>query len=112
MPVAKPPGSGGGRALQPGQISQLYQVVPQQYRVIPREKEAEFLRTRIPVQIKLNMGKFKVDKEYLVPEHRARTIVNVANVYNSTRERMSVTMSKLRRTYTKALVKVSNFRRR
>lgn len=109
MPIQTPTG-GGSRPMQPGEISQLYQVVPEQYYVVNRNQEAEYFRTRIPVTIKLTMGKFKVDKEYLVPEERARVIVNIANVYNVTKDRMAVTFSNVRRTYTKALVKLSNFR--
>ena len=100
--------------MMPGQISQLYQPVPNadQYYVVDRAKEAEYFRKRVPVTIAFKMGKYETDKVYMVPEDKARIIVNIANIYNVTKERMSVTLTNVRRSYTKAKVILSNFRLR
>ena len=111
---AVPASSGGSRPYAPGEIGQLYQPVPPQdmYYVVDRSREAEFLRTRVPVIIKFEMGEYKVNKEYLVPEERARVVVKVVNMLNVTKERITVTLSNIKRTYSKAKVKLSNFRLR
>ena len=116
MPYRPPPrpaeGSGGSRPMQPGEISQLYQPVPQpqQYYLVPREEEARYMRTRVPVTILFKMGERSLEKEYMVPEERARIVANVINVVNVTKERMSVTVKNIKRLYCKVKVKVTNFR--
>ena len=99
--------------MMPGEIGQMYQPVPpqDQYYVVPREQEAEYLRKKIPVKIMWRMGEKTIEKEYLVPEAKAHTIVNVAAAYNVTKERMSVKLTGLKRLYTRAVVKLTNFRR-
>ena len=112
MPPRSMPIGGGSRPMQPGEISQLYQPVPEewQYIQVPREKEAEYFRRRKNVVISVNLGKFKTTKEYLVPEEKAKIMFNIVNALNVTRERMSVRVTNMKRIYTKAIVKLTSFR--
>ena len=111
--VYSEPIGGGSRPMQPGEISQLYQPVPPelQYYVVPREQEAEYFRSRVPVTITWKMGDRVIEKEYMVPEEKARILVNVMTAVNVTKERMSANLSGLKRVYTRAVVKLTNFRR-
>jgi hypothetical protein len=112
-PPRSEPIGGGSRPMMPGEISQLYQPVPpqDQYYVVPRELEAEYFRKRVPVKILWRMGDKSIEKEYMVPEDKAHYIVNVAAAYNVTRERISAKLSGMKRLYTRATVKLTNFRR-
>ncbi len=117
---AVPQGSGGAgvgytpyvaRPLQPGEIAQLYQPLPdyQQYYVVPRDQEAEYLRRFLPVMITMKFGNVDVEKQYMVPYHRARVIFNTVSVINATRDRMSASVSNLKRITSRAVVVVTNF---
>lgn len=116
-PAVDPVGGGGGytpyvtRPLQPGEIAQLYQPLPdhQQYYVVPREQEAEYLRRFLPVMITMKFGNVEVEKQYVVPQARARVIFNTVSVVNATRDRMYASVRNLKRVATRAVVTVTNF---
>lgn len=114
----KQSGGGGGympnhvvRPLQPGEIAQLYQPVPdqQQYYVVPRDQEAEYLRRYLPVRIELKIGNVEVEKQFMVTTDKARIIFNNVQMMNTTKERISVAVSGLTRVVTEIVVKVTNF---
>lgn len=114
-------GGGGGyipnvvtRPLQPGEIAQMYQPVPdqQQYYIVPRDQEAQYLRQYSPVMITLKLGSVEVEKQYMVPKGKARAIFNTVQVINTTKERISVFVSNLKRITSDAIVKVTNLRLR
>lgn len=111
--IVSEPIGGGSRPMQPGEISQLYQPVPPelQYYVVPRDKEAEYFRSRVPVVITFKFKGKEIVKEYMVPEEKAHIIASVATAINVTKERMSAKLSGLKRVYTRAVVKLTNFRR-
>ena len=113
LPVLSEPIGGGSRPMQPGEISQLYQPVPPelQYYVVPRDKEAEYFRKRVPVVITFRYKEKEIVKEYMVPEEKARIIASVASAINVTKDRMSAKLSGLKRVYNRAVVKITNFRR-
>jgi len=120
-PVEDTGGGGGGgyypnhtRPLQPGEIQNLYQPVPdqEQYYVVPREKEAEYLRRFLPVRIEIKIGSKTVEKMYMVPQDKAQVLFNIVNVVNATKDRMKVVVSSMKRITTKAIVTVTNFRLR
>lgn len=119
--VAGGAGGGGGyypktvtRPLQPGEIQHLYQPVPdkEQFYIVPREQEAEYLRRFLPVRIEIKIGKKTIEKQYMVPQDKARVLFNIVEVVNATKDRMKVMMSGMKRITTQAIVKVTNFRLR
>lgn len=114
IPGSGGPGAGGSyvtRPLQPGEIAQLYQPLPdwQQYYIVPRDQEAEYLRRFLPVMITMKFGNVEVEKQYMVPTERARAIFKSVSVVNATRDRMSAAVHNLKRVTTRAVVVVSNF---
>lgn len=108
-------GPGGGsyvaRPMQPGEIAQLYQPLPdwQQYYIVPRDQEAEYFRQFLPVMITMAFGNVNVEKQYMVPQAPARAIFKSVSVMNATRDRMSVMVSSLKRLTSRAIVTVTNF---
>ena len=110
---SEPLSTGGSYPLQPGQILQLYQPVPDvdQYLVVPRNQEAEYFRQRVPVTVKLLLGDRSIEKEYLVPKEQAKIVVNVITLVNVTKERISASIKNIKRIYNRVAVKVSKFRR-
>lgn len=122
--VAPPPppntglGGGGGHyprdawnKFNPGEIQNFYKPVDDPY-LVPRDREEQFLRKYKHVQIHFKMGNFEVEKDYQVPENRAKAIVKVLDVINATRDRIMVTASGLKRVTTRITVAVKNFRLR
>ena len=111
-PVILPPGAAGGKTLQPGEIARLYQPVPDewQYIQIPRDKEAEYFRKRKVVKVEFNFKSINITKEYSIPEEKAKIIYKLANMYNVTRDRITVGGSFIKRLYTTARVRVTGFR--
>ena len=120
-PFKEPGGGGGGgpgvggntvtRPLQPGEISQLYQPLPdsQQHYVVPRDQEAEYFRTFTPVKIELKIGKIEIDKQYMIPQGKARAIFNTVNMINATKDRVSASVSNIKRITSRVVVSVTNF---
>lgn len=121
-PVIPREGGGGGgyypkavvRPLQPGEIQHLYQPVPnqEQFYVVPREREAEYLRRFLPVLIEIKIGKMTIEKQYMVPQDKAQVLFNIVQVINATKDRMKVIASGMKRITTQAFVTVTNFRLR
>lgn len=92
-------------------IQDFYQPVPDQDPfIVPRDDEADFFRKKVIVTIKMDMGPFKANKTYAVPEKRHGTILTVFNLMNVTRDRVAVVVKNIKRVVTKAKVAISNLR--
>jgi len=119
-PFLKKGGGGPGgfynvtRPLQPGEIQHLYQVLPdqQQYYVVPREKEAEYLRRYLPVLIEIKIGGTTIEKQYMVPQEKAQVLFNIVEVINATKDRMKAVVDSMKRITTRAVVTITNFKLR
>lgn len=98
--------------FNPGEIQDFYQPVPeeQQFYVVPREKEAEYFRRHKIITMRIKLGDYEVEKEYSVPESRARVIVKALNVVDATRSNIKVTASNIKRLASEAIVTVKNLR--
>lgn len=119
--VTPPKPSGGGpypgkahNKFAPGEIQNFYQPVPpeQQYYVVPRDQEARYFQRHKHIVVKFKMGEFAVEKEFAVPEKRAKAIVKVLNVLNNTRTRINVGVSNVKRMAGNLTVAVSKLRSR
>lgn len=118
----KPQGGGGGiyprpawNKFGPGEIQDFYKPVPleQQPYLVPRDQEAKYFQRNKKVTIHLKVSEwFDSEKIYMVPEHRARTILKIFNFLNVTRRSVGVVVSNVRRVTTEAVVRIKNFRRR
>lgn len=100
----------GSIPLEPGEIQDFYQPVPPEY------VEGTLADPRVwnkkKARIKIFSDKFKIDKEYLVTEDKAKMIVKVLNIINATRSNMKVAITEVKRITTRAIVKVSNIRKK
>lgn len=94
----------------PGEIQNFYQPVPQEYYIVPRDKEADFFRRYKVMTMKVQIGEKVYEKEYSVPEERADMVVSVLNFANTTIERVKATVTNIKTKTTQAVVKVKNFR--
>lgn len=114
------PISGGGgpyprdawNKFNPGDIQNFYQPVPeqQQYYVVPREKEAEYFRRHKIITMKIKLGDKTVEKEYSVPEDRARNIIKAASVVNTTISNITITATNIKRYVVDAVVTIKNLK--
>ncbi|MDE1830697.1 MAG: hypothetical protein KGI25_10290 [Thaumarchaeota archaeon] len=79
--------------------------------VVPREREKEFFgeATR-DINIKVVFRDTTYEKTYKVRERNAGRIIEVINFTNTTRARISATISRIKRVTTRALVEVRNFK--
>ena len=64
------------------------------------------------VTIKLNIGEIKMEKIFLVPKKRGEIIVNTINLINATRDRITITIGKIRKILHGITMKVSKLNRR
>lgn len=113
--VAPPPkpkagGMGGSKPLLPGEIHNLYQVLPpqQQYYVVPRDQEARYFARYQTVVVKMKIGDKEIEKNFRVREPRANGIATVISLLNVTKERMSVSLDHIKRVTSHAIVTVKN----
>lgn len=117
--IPKPPKRqiGGGpypgaaiNKFNPGEIQNFYQPVPEQYYIIPRDKEAEYFRRNKILTLKVQIGDKLYEKEYAVPEERADIVVNVLSVVNTTVDKIKATATNIKTKTTSAVLKVKNFK--
>ncbi len=98
--------------FNPGDIQNFYQPVPpeQQYYVVPRDQEERYFRRHKIIKMKIQMGDIVVEKEYSVPESRAKMTVKALEVVDNTYKNMNVAVSNIKRLWTEAVVTVKNIR--
>ncbi len=84
----------------------------EEYLVVPMDKEAEYLGGSKIITVRLSFAGKNMEKVYSVNENRANTIIEVINVINATKKRISVVASGLKRVTTEAVVKIRNLRLR
>lgn len=108
--VVKVPGvSGGSIPFLPGQIHDFYRPVDSPYQVpytfpLPTDKK------KIPVTIRITfMGKI-TEKNYMVNQKRRDIIVNVLNLINRIKDKMSVTVTGIKRVPARITAYVKNLR--
>lgn len=118
LPPPKPSSGGGGypceawNVLNPGEIQDFYQPVPLEYYMVPREREAEFLRRYVPVKITFKMGKYSVEKEYAVPETKRTIIVKAFNFLDVTQKQVKLIAGNIKRVAGNIKITVINFKKR
>ena len=108
--------SGGGpypypawNRYEPGQIQDFYQPVEQDL-IVPRDQEAEYFRRKRIIVMKVNIGSFSFEKEYAVPIQRAKIIVSIINVINTTQERFQIAVNSIKRIVTAITIQVKKLR--
>ena len=108
--------SGGGpypypawNRYEPGEVQDLYQPVDPDL-IVPLDKEAEYFQRHRIIVMKINIGDVHFEKEYVVPVRPAKIILTVANFFNTTKNRIELAVSGMRRIVTNAVVRVKNLR--
>lgn len=113
------PGTGGGpyprdawNKYNPGDIKNFYQPVPQeqQYYIVPRDQEERYFRRYKTVRIGIKLGETTVEKEYSVPEQKARAIIKAFNLMEVSKERVDLSITNIKRIVTNAVVAIKNLR--
>ena len=119
VPPPEPTGGGGGpypcdawNKLNPGEIQNFYQPVPEQYYIVPRDQEADYLRRYKPLTVTFKMGDITVEKIYQVPETRRKIVVKAFNLMDITRQQIGFTVSRVKKVAFGVKIRVSNFRKR
>lgn len=117
--VVEPTGGGGpypGPAhnkFGPGEIQHFYKPVETEWQYVqePRlhDKKHVILRIRIAGGSPEALWR---EKEFLIPERRGKQIIQILNMFNSTRERMKVVARAIKRHVVKGVVKILNLRKR
>lgn len=111
------PQVGGSYPLAPGEIGNMYQPVqaPPGAENHPafyvRPNDRDIFSVKNHVTIRVNFGDTFTEKEFVVSEKKARTIVRVANFIDQTEQRIRVTLTNLRRV-TNHAVRIMNFRKK
>ncbi len=115
-PPKEPVTQGGGSIpLAPGEIANLYQPVEGGAEAVGLPggegnfvNPAAYGKRVVRVAVKLNDRVF--EKEYLVTDKRAKSVITIVNLINVTKDRMMVMASNIQRITTSAVVKVKNLR--
>ena len=93
---------------EPGEIQDFYQ--PVEPFIIPRDQEAEYFRRKKIIMMKINIGSFSFEKEYAVPIERAKIIVSIITVINTTQERFQIAVNSIKRIMTRIAIQVKKLR--
>lgn len=96
--------------LNPGDIKNFYQPVPQEYYIVPRDQEERYFRRHKAIKITFKMGEFVVEKEYSVPEKRANVVIKAFNFIEATKQHIDVAVTNISRITSSIVVKVKNIR--
>lgn len=97
---------------QSNNIQNFYQPVEQQPFYVPRDKEADYFRKFKAVEIRVKLGEKEVVKEYRIPVNRAKYVISVINLVNSTRDRIKVVASSVQRRLHNITVVIKNLKKR
>lgn len=72
----------------------------------------KFYRERKEVIIRIEFGKFHMEKIYLIPIERANIVIKAINLLNVTKEKISVSINKIHRILHNIKVSINNLRRK
>lgn len=117
IPPPKPSGGGGPypydawNKFNSGDIKNFYKPVSiDDYYIIPRDQEERYFRRYKLIKITLKIGDFISEKEYSVPDNRAKAVFKVFNFINATKDRIDIVVNNIKRLTTEAVVKIKNLR--
>lgn len=91
----------------PGEIQNFYRPVEPPF-YVPRHREKDYFIKRKIVTTKIEFGQYRMEKTYGVSEGQARFIVNIINLANTTKQRMSIAVSNIKRITTTATITIKN----
>lgn len=111
---------GGGVPLAPGEIKDFFK--PIDPTTFPDPMDSSFFNNPVVtgeprtvkeiITVKLKIGERTIEKEFAVPKKRVKTIVKVANFINATKDKISITLSNIKRIKNNINTKIFNFRSR
>ncbi len=115
VPPERPPGGGGGGPY-PEKMDAWNQFDNAQDIFQPVDKDIydpnKIYKTKKEVIIRVEFGNFHMEKTYLVPLQRANVVVKVIHLFNATRSRINIGVSKIKRVLHRIKVSVSGLRRK
>jgi hypothetical protein len=111
----KQPSTGGGgypkpawNKVEPGQLKNFYKPVPEEYYLLPRDKEIDFFSKKKIVVMKINIGNINIEKEYSISETKSRKLIKVLNILNSTISNIEIGISNIKRFFIDVSIKIKN----
>jgi len=112
-PPIPPPGGGGGGPY-PGDAWNKFDRAEDIFQPVDKDiyDPGKIYKTKKEVIIRVEFGNFHTEKIFLVPIQRANVIVKVIHLFNATRSRINVGVSKIRRVLHSIKVSVTNLRRK
>lgn len=116
--LPRPKDTGGGPYPHVGAHNQIpniqnfYHPVEDQPFLVPKDQEADYFRKFKAVELRIKFGEKEVVKEYRIPTNRAKYVVAVINLLNSTRDKIQVAVSGLKRLKHNIVVRVQNLHKR
>ena len=107
----------GSKVYAPGEIANLYLPIdpntglrsPEPF-LVPMDKEADYFRKNKVITLKINFAGKQYESHYAVPEQQAKRIVEIVNFINATRSRVNVSVAKIKKLTTTAIVEAKNFK--
>lgn len=112
--------SGGSKPLAPGEIHNFYKPIdptifdkdfdPSILTNPLIQGEPQYVKTLVTVRIRV--GERMVEREFAIPKRRAKIIVKVLNIMNSTKAKLTATVNRLTMTVHKISVKINRLRKR
>ena len=112
-PVQTPFEGGGSFPLAPGEIQGFYKPVqPGELPFLTPYDYDPLAKKKRHVIMSVTFGERKIEKEYLVSDKRANTVVSVINLLNNTKQKISVVAAGLKRITTSAIIRIKNLRRK
>ena len=104
------PVSGGSIPLLPGEIQSFYRKLPnpQQYYIVPRDKEAQYFASYNNITLTVKIGESKTEKTFRVKKSQTKHVVTVLSLINVTKKLVSTTINKVKHISTTGFVNVKN----
>jgi len=103
---------GGSKPMAPGEIANFYQPVDYQPLNSGKEVPYEAGRSNNYVKIEISIKDKTYEKEFLVTPRGRKTVAEILNFVNVTKERISVKVTNLKRIAVRAVVTIRNLWRK
>lgn len=108
--------AGGSRVYQPGEYADSWKYVDpttgqtssEPWLVVPREHEGQYFNKGKIITIKLVWGDKQLERQYSINERVAKRVIEATNFVNTTKERMKITASTIKKVTTTAIVEARN----
>jgi hypothetical protein len=97
VPISPPASGGGSRPFAPGEIQNFYKPVTLEQPIMnPVEQNRDYLKQASHVIIRVKFGDSTNEKEYLLSKNKAKYVVKVLSVINTTINKVKININELK----------------